>query len=488
MSRSNQHRVNNKVTVSRSHTEESLVCTQSCENFMTSPEIYSKGSRMVVKDSALNFHINSFPFKLQYKWFYSDVVNITLPERSHVNTLERLILSMGLSIDYIDTDFTFDIREVSFREILHGLATLALKDCSLIKNDLKQLTQYTYGKHIFEAYFKAVNGSGRISSKNPHIRWLNDQDTLKIKAIFFDLSDTSYQPGGYSMIYVPTSTAEQVVQRIFTLLESVEFISTPHKAKPLDFTVTRQMLSSIKLRDTMLLLSNCIGYDNGFIIRPKLTDHQYSRVYSIFTSISSDTRKLLGFTNYDIGSALQSICIQLVKDMSLYPLHMKLMEDKKAFRQRVATETGKDLKWVKTELSKIDNLDKMPISYYRYPTLKSYFIEAQQLREEIIKTAPFSIYTKAEYFAKVKWKKIWSSETNSFIFIEDGKKESSLFFFIWTQYERQIREVMMSCFSNPETCHQVHDAVYSTDADIDPKTIEGTVFEETGFRVQISKE
>jgi len=67
----------------------------------------------------------------------------------------------------------------------------------------------------------------------------------------------------------------------------------------------------------------------------------------------------------------------------------------------------------------------------------------------------------------------------------DGKKDTSIYFFIWTQWERQIRESMMSCFNNPSSCHQVHDAVYSKQI-IDSVTIEEKVLEYTGFKVQIS--
>ena len=86
----------------------------------------------------------------------------------------------------------------------------------------------------------------------------------------------------------------------------------------------------------MLILNDCIGYNGTFVIRPNLLDNQNSRVYSVFTGISSKTRKLFGYTNYDIGSALQTICIQLVKNPALYPLHQELVNEKKAFRAKVA--------------------------------------------------------------------------------------------------------------------------------------------------------
>lgn len=234
----------------------------------------------------------------------------------------------------------------------------------------------------------------------------------------------------------------------------------------------------------MLLLSECIGYHNGFAIRPNLKDTQYSRVYSVFTSINSFTRKILGYYNYDIGAALQTICIQLVEDSSLYPLHIELVNDKKAFRAQVKDETGKDIPWVKKELSKINNLDSMPKRYNQYPILKTYYCEAQQLRKNIIDNAEQNILSRANDYAKVKWIAEWVADEEKFDFIIDGKKESSIFFFIWTQWERQIRESMMSCFDEPSSCHQVHDAVYSKQI-IDPRIMEDKVLNDTGFKINI---
>ena len=205
------------------------------------------------------------------------------------------------------------------------------------------------------------------------------------------------------------------------------------------------------------------------------------------TSISSDTRELLGFTNYDIGSALQTICLQLVDNPSIYPLHQELMNDKVAFRTKIMAETGHDMKWVKSELSKINNLDKMPKKYKQYPTLTKYYYEAQILRREILEDADELILSRAYTLAKPRWMAIYTEDKKQPEFVMDGKKESSIFFFIWTQYEREIRGAMMSYFSVPEACHQVHDAVYSKE-DINPIQLEEHVLEMTGFTVKISKD
>jgi len=161
------------------------------------------------------------------------------------------------------------------------------------------------------------------------------------------------------------------------------------------------------------------------------------------------------------------------------------MNDKDAFRQKVMLETGNDLKWAKKELSKANNLDNMPKRYKQYPTLEGYYKEAVLLREEVIQGAESTVLERAEAFAKPKWRKKWVKDKKEPEFIEDGVKESSLFFFIWTQYEREIRQAMMSCFNAPEACQQVHDAVYSRE-NVDTSMLEEAVLEITGLTVKIS--
>jgi len=433
------------------------------------------------------YQYKSNTFQLHDGHFLFNELKLKLPRRSKISTFERVILSLGLPLKLDDIGQEFDIEKNinTFRDLLHTLTLLALKDLNIVNNGFSYHKQHAYGKNVFEAYLKSVTGSGRIKAVQKNIRWLSEQDTLQLKEKLF--TTTGYQVDSHSIKYTPTNYAENIIKTVFQLLKSIDFVHNDITIKPLDFIVTIDNLSDIRLRDTMLLLSECIGYHNGFVIRPNLKDTQYSRVYSIFTSINSFTRKILGYYNYDIGAALQTICMQLVEDSSLYPLHIELVNDKKAFRAQVQNETGKDILWVKKELSKINNKETMPKIYNQYPTLKLYYDEAQLLRKEIIDTAEPIILSRARDFAKIKHKKIWIKGQKKPQLMKDGKKESSIFFFIWTQWERQIRESMMSCFDDPTSCHQVHDAVYSKQK-ICPNVIESKVLENTGFDIHISIE
>ena len=146
---------------------------------------------------------------------------------------------------------------------------------------------------------------------------------------------------------------------------------------------------------------------------------------------------------------------------------------------------NQSIQWAKKELNKADNKETLPKTYKRSKTLTDYFNEALELRKEIIQNAERPISQRAYEYAKTKKKKVWNHITNKYDFIDDGKKESSIFFFIWTQWERLIRHAMIKAFSEPKKCHEVHDAVYSKES-IEPSFIEKVVLERTGFIVKIS--
>jgi len=475
------------VVQSRAHIDNPSNCTRIDATSHKLWTLYTNGDKQFRKDENATYHYKGQSFTLDDGYLVIDTNRVSLPGRITITTVERLLLSLGRTINST-TAPVVDIQDRDMRTIFHMLTMLSLKDLGIISNQFQLTKQKKYGEVVFESCYESVRGSGRIRSTNKAIRWLNEQDTLQLKAKLFKLSDSKkYKVGSYSMKYTSTSLAQKIMSKMFDLLKAVDFVHNEIKLEPLDFIVSIELLSQIKLRDVMLLLGNCIGFNCGFIIRPVVTDYQFSRVYSVFTSVSSDTRKQLGFHNHDIGSALQTICLQLVEDSSIYPLHQELMDDKKVFRTKVMNETAQDMKWVKKELSKIDNIDNMPKRYNHYPILKAYYEEAQILRKEIISTAEPTLLHNAQEFAKNKWDKFWNEEESKYEFEinEDEYKESSLFFFIWTQWERQIREIMMKCFDKPEACHQVHDAVYSTQQ-IDPSIIEANILEYTGFEVRIS--
>lgn len=412
-----------------------------------------------------------------------------LPTRTMLSNIERVCILLGLEINNDDSGYELDILAVDFKELLSVLVTLALKQHRIIGNNLSQLNQLNYGFNLFNLYLLSVTGTGRIKSENKYLRWLNEEDTLNLKSDLFNLSGKkSYKAGSHSMAYEPTSLFNAIIRTALSFLEEISFTQNNELIlEPLDFVMNFDVINVIKLQDVLMLLNDCVGYQNGFVIRPTPIDQQFSRVYSCFTSISSNTRRSLGFINYDIGAALQSICLGLIDNPTSYPLHQELRDNKHSFRAKIMAESGKDLEWVKTKLSELDNKAEGLDRKYNQ-SLLLYYQEAIRLRKDVIETIESKyqeIYARAILLAKPKFKKQWNDKTKQYDFVEAGLKESSIFFFIWTQFERQIREEMMRYFSIPEACHQVHDAVYTREF-VDTSLLEQFVLDNTGFKISIS--
>lgn len=125
-----------------------------------------------------------------------------------------------------------------------------------------------------------------------------------------------------------------------------------------------------------------------------------------------------------------------------------------------------------------------------FEILEEYIEEGISLRGSVLKrmeeTNP-EIYHIACSKAKNVILKEWDEENNQMKFVPtDEKKESSKFFFVWTQIEREIREAMKTCFSNPSVVIDCHDAVYSTEI-VSNSTLEEAVNNITGFKVKVSQ-
>jgi hypothetical protein len=173
-------------------------------------------------------------------------------------------------------------------------------------------------------------------------------------------------------------------------------------------------------------------------------------------------------------------------DTPLYPLHQQIIEDRKGFRTEVMDQTGRSEDWVKKELSKLDNMDQYNTSF---EILEDYFQEGLSIRDSVINRVQQSnpkMYHTAFSKAKNIINKTWDEELKQMRFIPtEEKKESSVFFFIWTQVERVIREAMKSVFQDQQSVIDCHDAVYSKEK-VDIKAMEQAVLDQTGFVVKIS--
>jgi len=264
-------------------------------------------------------------------------------------------------------------------------------------------------------------------------------------------------------------------------------------------SVKRTSLEVTKVRELSLtsilnILSLAIGYEEttkSLIVsleHTSNTDETLGRTYNLFSRLRSKERTSFDYIAYDISSALQTICLQLVEgSKESYPILYQYSSNKGykvALRASIADDLNIPISDVKAKLTAFANggisgKDKHPI-YLKFQE------ESDRLRREVLShTASNNAWLLEESIAQSKrnlteeidWFSLNAEDSQSM-----ARNKSSVFFFLWTYYERLIRQAMLKVIPNGI---EVHDAVYSKDV-IDLSVIENRIFKDTGFRVQIT--
>ena len=431
--------------------------------------------------------------KEEYSYTFIDSYHneqaISLPtKKEEVQTIERIASSLGLPL-VDETSLEIIGSSIQIKNLLNGLALMALREYGILKSTHRYDKQQSMAEHFLGFYILATTGKGSVNNNNIHRKYFYEDDNSKVINQLI-AANSSYQVGVNSMCFRPTELANDVVDKMLEYFKMVDF-----KESELEFDRTRHfhlphnIIDNIKTRDLVVLFNNAVAYKDGnFYISLAKNDSLTDRVYSTFTSISSDTRNKLGYTNYDIGAALQTITLQLLDDdtRDLFPLHQELVKDKNSFRAKVMNETGESLEWVKEQLSSLDNKENYKSTS---TTLLAYFEESKILRKKVLQKVlenDSAVYEKAYTRAKDIYKKEWDGDTHEYKYVPtEEKKESSVFFFVWTQYERKIRESMKIPFADKDTIIDVHDAIYSKEA-VAIVDIEKAVLDKTQFEVKVS--
>jgi hypothetical protein len=219
-------------------------------------------------------------------------------------------------------------------------------------------------------------------------------------------------------------------------------------------------------------------------------NENWGRTYNVFCSLHSHERLALGYISYDMNAALQSISLQLIKaTREDYPTLWDYTHDKaykKQIRAKIAQALGIEVGDVKAKLTAFANGSTRGVTLHPY--YKLFQEESERLRRAVLKyvseTEPEVLerateQSKRELPEELDWSDTESQETT-----EDMRDRASVFFFVWTWYERKIREAMLE---ELEDGIEVHDAVYSKQ-DIPAETIQNTIRDFTGFNIIIDKE
>ena len=190
------------------------------------------------------------------------------------------------------------------------------------------------------------------------------------------------------------------------------------------------------------------------------TDETLGRNYNIFSRLRSKERLAFGYIAYDMSSALQSLCLQLIQGTKeAYPI----LTDK-AFKQSLRTSIANDLNIpisdVKAKLTAFANGAVSEID--KHPKYKQFQEESDRLRIEVLSHVATNKswlleqsiqQSKRNLPDDIDWFSLEPEDSQAM-----ARNKSSVFFFVWTYYERLVRKAMLKVL--PDGI-EVHDAVYS---------------------------
>ena len=386
-------------------------------------------------------------------------------------------------------DSNFNLNGLSSSILMSLVLQMALGQRKWFHHATSMGKVSSYCGHLNGA-IQGIVATNRLHSKNVHLEYLFKQDRQFTFTQLFERYDR-YINGIQSYKYRLTPLMYAVLADAINIFIQLELELSKVPARESDIIMTAEMLTDINPRDIFILLNHLCGIDEegNYIIRNEIVDRQKSRVYSLMTSIKSDTREKLGYINYDISACMQTIVSHFV-DMSRYPRHQALIDDKRVFRQSLADALNVDTDKVKEMLAAADNGSKHVRLSERSETLRAYIIEAENMVDEFMaymKEHNPDLIVNATSYAKhemeiVRWEKKKGYTKEQPVFDRGELNKYSLFFFVWTQIEREIRYAMMSCFHG--FVHEVHDAVYSKE-ELPLELLEQAVLDKTGMVVKI---
>ena len=243
------------------------------------------------------------------------------------------------------------------------------------------------------------------------------------------------------------------------------------------------------------LLIRVIDYDKGKLWIPVRNESEKAekyegRSYNVFCALRSHERLALGYISYDMNAAMQSISLQLIGAASEdYPMLWQYTHNKaykKAVRRQIAQDLGIPIEDVKARLTAFSFGSVKDRRLHKY--YEAFQSESDKLRRAVLAYAKEKApqvfqdaidQTSREVPACIFWQDLEHEEG-----YKERKASASIFFFVWTHYERKIREAMLQILDDGL---EVHDAVYSK-LNVATEDIEDAIFKLTGFRIVIDKD
>lgn len=227
------------------------------------------------------------------------------------------------------------------------------------------------------------------------------------------------------------------------------------------------------------------------------TDETIGRTYNIFTRLRSEERLALGYHNYDMSSGIQIISFGILWEyarsryqdsddlIATYPMIVRYGDEpkyKRVIRKLVARKLKLTVPEVKELLTAYANGSQR--STQNNALLQQFRDESDLLRREVISLieqhrpeirALAVSQSKHSFPEDIDWEGISADG-------ELAREKASVYFFIWTYFEKQIRDAMLSVVDDGIP---VHDAIYSKHQ-IPYEDFEAEILKQTGFQVRIT--
>ena len=227
-------------------------------------------------------------------------------------------------------------------------------------------------------------------------------------------------------------------------------------------------------------------------------DPSKGRTYNIFTRLRSEERKALGFKNYDISGGLQIICFNVLSKYSAdkykdfddltakFPLIFQYgfdPEAKSSIRNEISEDLDISVEEVKRLLTAYSNGSQKKVGDSK--KLQDFFDQSDLLRREVLSVVKgclpellesAMLQSKQSFPEDYDWQSIEKEKSS-----KEARGEASVFFFVWTFFEKEIRDAMLTILIDGIP---LHDAVYSR-LDVKYELLEEVIFKETGFQLKV---
>lgn len=408
---------------------------------------------------------------------------------------------------YIDIAFKIDTK-YKFRAILGAIIGFLLKwKYKLLKHIHKPSKIIEIGINIMEiiclVYSRKDTTKGTpIHSQSKAVKQLFRGNKVAFIDELFKRTD-GYYAGNNAKKWQLTKLSELLVLETIDIVfidmnVCLDYCSTfaticRTKRETQHIALDIDIVRTLSLSSILHILNLSIGYNQTnnqllvSIAHTSKTDESLGRTYNLFCRLRSEERIKFGYISYDINSALQTICLQLIKGTKdNYPILTSYSTDsvyKQALRATIANDLNITIDEVKAKLTAFANGGISGKD--NHPIYEQFQEESDKLRREVLvftaNNNPWlleqSIQQSKRYLPEdIDWYNLEPEDSQTL-----ARNKSSVFFFIWTYYERLIRKAMLECFTDGI---EVHDAVYSK-MSVDTNFIEQNIFSLTNFIVII---